>query len=235
MQARTDLASYWSRVGATLLDGLLIAVVVVIGGMIAGATGAGENATTWLILGAALLSSLLYAPILMCRSGAHNGQTLGKQATSIRAVRADAQPITASTALLREFVGKGLLGLIPFFTLVDYLFPLGDARRQSIHDKLASTFVVRADAVPDHGEGDGAPAGTAGLPPAPGGWVAPGTSTPAPAPAPDARWAPPAATPPAAAAPAPIPPPPSQPAPAPPVADDEAEVRGPFGPSADDR
>lgn len=237
MQTRTDLASYGSRVGATLIDGLLVAAIVVVAGVIAGAAGAGASATSWLIIGGALLSSLLYAPILMCRSGAHNGQTLGKQALSIRAVRHDAQPITASTALLREFVGKGLLGLIPFFTLVDYLFPLGDARRQAIHDKLADTFVVRGDAVPDHDRVAGAPSGTAGLPSAPSGWVPPSAPEPAPAPPHDARagaqWAPPATTPPAPAA-TPDPPPPA-PTPPTPHADDQDEISGPFGPSSGDR
>ena len=143
-----DLAPYLRRVGATLLDGLIIATIVFVIAFAAGAAGAPTDTTGFLFIAAALLSSLLYAPILLCRSGEHNGQTLGKQALSIRVVRQDAQPMTASPALLREFVGKGVLGIIPFFTIVDFLFPLGDARRQAIHDKLASTFVMRADAVP---------------------------------------------------------------------------------------
>lgn len=144
-----DLADYGPRAGATLLDGLLVGAVAFVAAFVAVAAGAPVDTTGYVVVAVALLSSLVYAPVLMCRPGEHNGQTLGKQALSVRVVREDAQLMTASPALLREFIGKGLLGLVPFFTIVDYLFPLGDPRRQAIHDKLASTFVVRADAVPD--------------------------------------------------------------------------------------
>ena len=221
---RGDLASYGSRVGATLLDGVIVAVVAVIAAILAGGSGAEEDTTGYIVIGAALLSGLLYAPALMCRSGAHNGQTLGKQALKIRVVRQDAAAMTASTALLREFVGKALLGLIPFFTIVDYLFPLGDSRQQAIHDKLASTFVVRADAVPDSGalEPGAATADPFGgqgpeRPPTTSGWQPPATATPEPAAAPPS-WGPPTPT------PTPAPPPERS-------AEDDA-IRGPFGPSS---
>jgi uncharacterized RDD family membrane protein YckC len=147
MQSRGgDLASYASRVGAALLDGLVLALVVA---AVLEITGKPVSESRGLIVIATIVSSLIYAPPLLRRRGPHNGQTLGKQALKIRAVRADAQPMGWGTALLREFVGKGALGLVPFFSIVDYLFPLADLRRQAIHDKIASTFVVRADAVPD--------------------------------------------------------------------------------------
>jgi len=145
MRSAGDLAGYGARVAATILDGILVGVVAFLVVAVAGVTREDLN---YVVVALAILSSLVYAPVLMCRAGGQNGQTLGKQAIGIRVVRVDAQPITGPIALLREFVGKGLLGLVPFYTVVDYLFPLGDARRQAIHDKLASTFVVRADAVP---------------------------------------------------------------------------------------
>lgn len=191
MREGSDLAGYWSRVGATLLDGLVVGVVVFVVLLLAAAAGASDDSASTVVIISAVLSSLLYAPALMCRKGEHNGQTLGKQAAGIRVVREDAQPIGAPVALMREFVGKGLLGLIPFYTIVDYLLPLSDRRSQAIHDKVATTFVVRADAVPDLGH-------RAGEPPAPGapaGWAPPTSSPPqgwAPpgSPAPEG-WAPP--------------------------------------------
>ncbi len=221
-----DLAGYGPRVGATLLDGLVVGIIAFVATIVAAAAGAPTDITGYLVVVAVLLGSLLYAPALMCRSGEHNGQTLGKQALSIRVVREDAQPITSSPALLREFVGKGLLGLVPFFTIVDYLFPLGDPRRQAIHDKLASTFVVRADAVPDLG------------PAAPNPFGARPTATP-----PSARWD---REPPPSPAATPVPPPdadtptrgegfaPPAPAAKPPARgpEDDDEIRGPFGPSS---
>ncbi len=238
-----DLAGYGARVGATLLDTLLVTVAASTAASVAIASGAPASVTGYVVFGAIGLSYLLYAPVLMCRSGSHNGQTLGKQALSIRVVRQDAQPMTASPALLREFVGKGVLGLIPLFTIVDYLFPLGDPRRQAIHDKLASTFVVRADAVPDLDDRSAPDASDAWKPqPAavPSGWAPPATPTPAPVrepPPSSADW-----TRPAPRAPADEPsfgdgfaPPAGPPAPPTPPRDrdpdDDEEIRGPFGPS----
>ena len=218
MSPRGDLASYGSRVGATLLDGLVIAAVAFVVLLLVGSATEPDAIDSSVVLGIVLLNSLIYAPLLLCRSGAHNGQTLGKQALSIRAVRQDAEAITAPTALMREFVGKGLLGLIPLFTIVDFLFPLADDRRQAIHDKLAKTFVVRADAVPDLGREIEDPFGARG-PEAPAtppsGWAppspAPTTGDDRPTPT-DAGWGPPV---------------PRAPAPKP---DDDAP-RGPFGPT----
>ncbi len=250
-----DLAGYGSRVGATILDGLLVGVVAVLLMAVVAVSGDDLN---YVVVGVALLASLVYAPVLMCRSGAHNGQTFGKQALGIRVVREDARPIAASTALMREFVGKGLLGLVPFFTFVDFLLPLGDPRRQAIHDKLASTFVVGADAVPDlEAAGPADPFGArttdelppsrAWAPPAPSAsadWGPP-AAEPRPAPPPARPEAPSPAPPSPAAAPSPALPPRAAEAPRPdpglappavppelPEWEDDDDVRGPFGPSS---
>lgn len=141
-----DLAGYLPRIGAALLDGIVLAGLIT---LVLVVTGGRPEESRELIVAGAVVVSLLYAPPLLMRRGERNGQTLGKQALGIRVVRADAAPMNASSALVREFVGKGLLGLVPFFSIVDYLLPFADVRRQAIHDKIATTFVVRADAVPD--------------------------------------------------------------------------------------
>jgi uncharacterized RDD family membrane protein YckC len=43
---------------------------------------------------------------------------------------------------MRELVGKVVLGLIPFYWLVDNGFILFDEQRQAIHDKIANTVVI---------------------------------------------------------------------------------------------
>lgn len=146
MQRGDDLAGFLPRIGAALLDALVLVGLIA---AVLSVTGTKPEEARELVVAGVLLISLLYATPLISRKGEHNGQTLGKQALAIRVVRADARPMTAGPALLREFVGKGLLGLIPFFSIVDYLMPFADVRRQSIHDKIATTYVVRADAVPD--------------------------------------------------------------------------------------
>jgi uncharacterized RDD family membrane protein YckC len=134
---------------ATLLDTLILASFAVAAGVVSSVAGASEEVVGWVIVGAALLASAVYGPMLLVRAGEHNGQTIGKQVLKVRSVRADGHAMDLRTAAVREFVGKTLLGLLPFYTIVDSCFPLADARRQAIHDKLARTFVVTADAVPD--------------------------------------------------------------------------------------
>jgi uncharacterized RDD family membrane protein YckC len=119
-----EFASWGARAGAWILDALIILIGV-------------------LILGWILQS------FMMARKGEKNGMTLGKQAVGIAAIREDGQPWNFGTALLREFVIKGLLfwligGNLFFPWLLDYLWPLWDERKQSLHDKLVSSYVVKA-------------------------------------------------------------------------------------------
>ena len=147
-----ELAGYGSRAAAWIMDVVaswVFAAVVGAPWILADALIADD--TVDLIVGlpffiAAVVVFLLYEPLLMRRRGAHNGQTLGKQATGIRVVRDDGQPVTFSTGFLRDFVFKFLLGFFTsgLYSLVDYLWPLFDEERRALHDIVASTHVVRA-------------------------------------------------------------------------------------------
>jgi type IV secretory pathway VirB10-like protein len=106
--------------------------------------------------------------------------------------------MTFGRALLREGVGKQLLGIITLYIyiVVDYLWPLWDRENQALHDKIASThvIVVRPDPAITAATAAGAP-----------------ITWGAPAPPPFGATAPPPtpAAPPHAAVPPPPPPPPS--------------------------
>lgn len=98
--------------------------------------------------GLTLVIILVYAPLLMAREGRHNGQTLGKQLLGIRVLREDRRPFELGTALVREVAIKHMLFGLGYFlllipNLLDALWPLWDERRQTLHDKLSSTVVVR--------------------------------------------------------------------------------------------
>lgn len=151
--AGRPLASWGSRVGAALLDWLIlfipVALLIVLVVVIAlNSTGGGF--VTGILFGLAYLVVLLfYAPVLMGREGEHNGQTLGKQIVGIRVIRDAGQPVDIGFAFLREFVVKGLLfGFVGSFlfsipTLLDYLWPLWDDQNRCLHDMVVSTHVVR--------------------------------------------------------------------------------------------
>ena len=148
-----ELSPYGARVGAFFVDlvilfGLGFAAGVIVG--IVFAAGGGSPAdnrdalrVVSFVVGIGI--SIGYPAMLLSRKGAHNGQTWGKQATGIRVVRDDGQPMSVGRALLRQAVGQQLLALatLYLYLIVDYLWPLGDRENQALHDKVARTNVVR--------------------------------------------------------------------------------------------
>ena len=154
------LADWWSRAGAWLVDTfiLMILAVVLFFAIWAASGDAGSAGIAAAIAWGAteyLVRGLVYAPLLMRRSGAHNGQTLGKQLTGIRVVREEGGEIRYARAVRREWLARtlliqvgGLLLTAGIATLLDYLEPLLDKRRRALHDMVAHTLVRRAAAEP---------------------------------------------------------------------------------------
>jgi uncharacterized RDD family membrane protein YckC len=158
LSGRHVLAGWWSRVGAQVIDGLIVGI----GGallMIAITApfsvgffvddGVGIVAIIIGLLVAVVcvaIVALLYAPALMART---NGRTLGRMATGIRVVRADGKPIDFGFAMLREVVVKTLLfGVAGTLTgglanLADVLWPLWDEENRALHDFVVNTRTIR--------------------------------------------------------------------------------------------
>jgi uncharacterized RDD family membrane protein YckC len=153
-----ELAGWWSRVGATLIDGLIVGVGALIILAIFGAVfsigffASEETGVASLIIGmmlgfvAVAIVAVLYAPLMMART---NGKTLGRMAMGIRVVRANGQPMTFGFAMLREVAVKVLLlgfaGSLTFglVNLADALWPLWDDENRALHDFVVDTRVVR--------------------------------------------------------------------------------------------
>jgi uncharacterized RDD family membrane protein YckC len=148
------LASWGSRVAATLIDWLILLVPVIVLTIIVVAIAAGSDTgaiVTGIVGGLAYLVVLfVYAPTLMAREGRNNGQTWGKQMIGIRVVRDIGEPMNFGWAALREIAVKGLLvsivsSIIPLIPwLLDYLWPLWDDQNRAVHDMIAETRVVKA-------------------------------------------------------------------------------------------
>jgi uncharacterized RDD family membrane protein YckC len=152
------LAGWWSRVAATLIDGVVIGIgallIVALFGSVfsVGFFASDETGVVAVIVGLLLafvaiaIVALLYAPLMMART---NGRTLGKMALGIRVVRASGGPITFGYALLREVVVKSLLfgiaGSLTFglASLLDVLWPLWDEENRALHDFVVNSRVVR--------------------------------------------------------------------------------------------
>jgi uncharacterized RDD family membrane protein YckC len=155
---RYQLAGWWSRVGAALIDSLIIGVgaliIIALFGSIfsVGFFDSEETGVISLIVGLMLsfvaiaIVALLYAPLMMDRT---NGKTLGRMAMGIRVVRANGQPMTFGWAMLREVAVKALLfgfaGSLTFglANLADVLWPLWDDENRALHDFLVDTRTVK--------------------------------------------------------------------------------------------
>jgi uncharacterized RDD family membrane protein YckC len=152
------LSGWWRRVGAHLIDGVIVLVgaLILIFAITApfsiGFFAGDEIGVVSIIVGLLIailcvcIVALLYAPAMMART---NGRTIGRMATGIRVVRANGQPITFGFAMLREVAVKWLLfqmvlGSITagIAVLVDFLWPLWDEENRALHDFLVDTRTV---------------------------------------------------------------------------------------------
>jgi uncharacterized RDD family membrane protein YckC len=152
-------ASWGARAGALILDGIFGALLAV-PAIIAFGLAFGDAETTTNLDGTTSVSNLNGALIAVAvvlaiaaaavviwnqgwRQGAQ-GWSWGKQIVGIKVVsEATGQPPGGGTGIGRLFL-RNLLGIVPFYTIVDYLFPLWDEKNQTLDDKMLSTLVVRA-------------------------------------------------------------------------------------------
>jgi len=141
-----ELASWWRRLAALILDGLILAGVVVTTMMLAGVPLEDVNAT--ILDGSSLALILIFvlpkAIYDTAMIGSRN-QTFGKMALHIKVVdEADrVTPIGYARAFTRWLSTAFLWALFTVPGVLDHLWPLRDRRRQTFHDKFARSVVVR--------------------------------------------------------------------------------------------
>lgn len=140
-----EYASVGIRFVAILLDGLIVGIPLLILEAILRIVGSPV---------AAILSAIaffLYEGLMLAYQ---NGQTIGKKVMSIRVVSTDGQPLTINKTFTRAGVKVVLsvlssikppvTSILGILSLLDYLWPLWDANKQTWHDKAAGTYVVKA-------------------------------------------------------------------------------------------
>ncbi len=148
-----ELAEWWRRAVAIILDSLILAIPTFILTALLGIavwsmetdpiTGqltfdAGANLAGNLL---SLVVWLVYAALL---EGSARGQSLGKMALGIRLCdEATGGPIGPGRAVVRRLIYSVLFYLLVIPGLINVLSPLWDARKQAWHDKAARSLVVR--------------------------------------------------------------------------------------------
>ncbi len=117
---------FWPRVGAYLLDNLIIFAVQFVIGMIAPKIN---------VFG--IIIAVIYFVYFWTQQ---NGQTLGHKVLGIRVVREDGKPIDIVTAIIR-YIGYIVSGIV---IGLGFLWVIWDPKKQGWHDKMAGTIVVKA-------------------------------------------------------------------------------------------
>ncbi|HEV2634265.1 MAG TPA: RDD family protein [Actinocrinis sp.] len=133
--AMPPYAGWWKRVGAYLLDNVLVGVAL---GLITEPTH--NSALEGLTSAIAVIWSLYNAFLAGSR-----GQSYGKRAVGIRLARMqDGTPVGGGYGLLRWLM-NGVFTLLCFVPgVLNYLWPLWDANHQTWSDKIAGSVVVQA-------------------------------------------------------------------------------------------
>jgi uncharacterized RDD family membrane protein YckC len=166
------LAEWWRRLLARLIDGLILAVVVIPLYIVllahdiskfnqvlneyqldlnSAAAKAAISHVEGQLFGAAFLVGIVATVIAFLYDWLQHarwGQTVGKRALSTKVVSAyNRGPITSGQAAKRAAM-YALVPIVPLagsvYALINELWLLWDPRRQCLHDKVARTIVVQA-------------------------------------------------------------------------------------------
>ena len=140
--ADTRYAGFWLRLVALIIDGILLGIVNFVIGMIFGggmmADPADPNAAAALGLanGIGGLIGLAYFTLM---EGGSRQATLGKSLLGLKVTGVDGNPIGYGRALLRN-IAKLVSG---FILGIGYIMAAFTARKQALHDMIASCLVVK--------------------------------------------------------------------------------------------
>jgi uncharacterized RDD family membrane protein YckC len=146
-----QLADRSTRLGASILDGLILGLFVYVPLIVAAipsfaaSRAAGRNdfgAGMWIGIALAAVGLIAWLWFTVKFLG-ENGQSIGKKACGIKLLRTDGSEVSISRVIIGRNLVNGLLGLIPLYGFIDVLFIFGNARR-CVHDHLADTIVIKA-------------------------------------------------------------------------------------------
>lgn len=123
-----ELADIGTRFFGLIIDGIILGVIT---GILFGA-GRGTGAAVGFLINVA------YTWYFLTR---HNGQTPGAMITKVRVVKTNGTPISDTDAILRGVGGY----ISSLFMCIGYLWAFIDKDRQTWHDKIANTYVIKAE------------------------------------------------------------------------------------------
>ncbi|MEN3343139.1 MAG: hypothetical protein V7644_2543 [Actinomycetota bacterium] len=144
------LAGWWRRSAALALDHVLLASAAALVAGVGAVTGHAVGAAI-LAVAAAPLAALAYFTVA---HGSRSGRSVGERICGI-AVRSDPHRTQAVRRVTHgQAFGRAVMLYLFAATcawgvgVLNFLWPVWDAKKQAWHDKVAGTIVVRAPALP---------------------------------------------------------------------------------------
>ena len=140
-------ASWLSRVGANLLDGLVnfaVAIPLVLAGfaiMFATRDLGSPSPLGIALLVVGYLAVFVFAIWNFVIRQGRKGQTLGKTWLHIKVVREANGDVPGVGLALGRYLLQGILTAVTLY--LNVLWPLWDAKKQALHDKVCGTVVIR--------------------------------------------------------------------------------------------
>lgn len=134
-QVTLHYASFGARLGAALIDGIILAVIQAI---VIGVIGHGDFQNPGLL--PRLVSFLIQLAYFTLMETSEKQGTVGKVLVGIKVGDEYGNRISYGQAIGRYF-GKLLSTVI---LLIGYLMVIWDVKKQALHDKLANTYVYNA-------------------------------------------------------------------------------------------
>lgn len=130
-------AGFWVRFAAAFIDGIITNVLCFFVGLVGAVLFPSEGYEGFIGF-LALVTVLAYYVGLTYKKGA----TWGKMAVGIKVVAVDSVRVGIWTIVLRETIGK----FVSYITLgIGFMMAGFTSKKQALHDKIASTYVVYKD------------------------------------------------------------------------------------------
>lgn len=155
-------ATWINRAIGYLIDSIFVAIAMAILGTLGsvlfssiiglgslGSAGGDLGAVTSALGGGSCCFFLVLFPVSILGVGIYNkvyliskrGFSIGQGIMKIKILDQHGNKLTFGTALIRLLAQVGL-ALIPFVSIIDLLWPLWDAQRQTLHDKAVGSYAI---------------------------------------------------------------------------------------------